>query len=271
MIEQWMGNAVSSFSRPAVYLDHWALMTFAENEELGERLVGALTLSGGRWCMTLMSMAEICHVADRRHAEHIDRLLAKAQRFLHPIRLTEVLLQPEHYEDRSTLPPWDEGLANELALPREFCVPGAFGRAWAARSRAAATFASMTDRVAAEFNAWRKNPENIMQAKSARLDRPSRWIYVLIGELMRPAVLNASERISRQDSADLLHSLTALAYCDLALLDGKFAERANTAKRRLGVRGAHLPTAFSARGDGVESFLRALEKFGAGAHTMSDE
>ena len=61
--------------RPAVYLDHWALMLFSENDALRQRFIHTLRQAGGTLCLSLLNCVELCRPCDPRHAEAVDRLI----------------------------------------------------------------------------------------------------------------------------------------------------------------------------------------------------
>lgn len=242
--------------RPLVYLDHWALMGFAEQSQMRARLVDGLRAASGSLCLTAISLAEICRVDDPRHAHHIDSLLQELQGNVFAIHLADLLSGQAPYAAGRTHLPYDHELGFELTRPREFCIPGPFGRTWQARSRGAAAFNEMAVNVAAAFDRMRAVDEYREKALTAKPDRVAPWVYVVSGELMRAAVLNVKEKISPNDAADLQHALVALMCCDLSLLDKKFAARAESARSRLRDRGEQLGRCYSSKG--IETFLDAL-------------
>lgn len=242
--------------RPLVYLDHWALMGFAEESKKRARLVAGLRATGGSLCLTAISLAEICRVDDPRHAQHIDRLLDDLRGHIFAISLEGLLSSQAPYgAGRTHLPP-DELLSFELVRPREFCLPGPFGRHWQARWIGRAAFDEMAVSVAAAFDRMRAVDEYRERALKAKPDRLAPWVNVVSGELMRAAVLNTKEKILPNDAADLQHALVALMCCDLSLLDKKFATRAESARARLRDRGDQLGRCYSSKG--IETFLDAL-------------
>lgn len=92
-----------------------------------------------------------------------------------------------------------------------------------------------------------------------RPDRPP--TLTIMGELLRPYILDAKATFTPNDAADYQHAILASAYCDFILLDGRWQHFLSVAARRIKALQLPFKTAecFSDRRDGVERFLVALE------------
>ena len=64
-----------SFERPAVYVDHWAICMFAEDEALQHRFVNAMARGGGTFIGSTTNLAEFTKAANPRHAALTEGLL----------------------------------------------------------------------------------------------------------------------------------------------------------------------------------------------------
>jgi hypothetical protein len=236
-------------------------MNFSENVGLGDRFIRELRTNGGTLCISALSVAEACRLDDPRHAHHIDRFLREIGQQIYCADMLATFKSESPYTGLLTAPPADQDLVREMLVPPEFCVPGTFVRAWMHRAKVAPTFNDINLQVAERFAAFRETEEYRKKAKNARLDRQVPWLHIVVAELMRPAILNSQEAIAESDTADLQHAVMGLMHCDFVLLDGKWADRATSLRQRLGERGGHLARCFSGRGNGCETFLRALETY----------
>ena len=74
---------------------------------------------------------------------------------------------------------------------------------------------------------------------------------------------NRAQSPNMNDAADLLHTVVPVAYCDFVLLDKKWRNMAEQARKRLDSEGIGARTAkvFGAGPRDIEEFLTALEQF----------
>ncbi len=119
--------------------------------------------------------------------------------------------------------------------------------------------ARMNRRIADRINDVRKDPAFICAARTFTDHEARAPALTVLRELSRIPVSDPPMRIGPNDGSDLQHAVVALAYCDFALLDRKwvdFAERARRSLVRLGIRN-RFARSFSKRQ--VPRFLQALE------------
>lgn len=261
MLRTFQGTIIHSLTRPAVYLDHWALVKFSDNCELSDRFISGLRRSGGTLCISGLNVAETCRMEDPRHAHNIDRFLRDVGQQVYCADVLATFQSEQPYTGTLKAPPADQDLAREMLEPTEFCIPGTFGRSWMHRKKVAPDFDYINAKVASRFAEFRETTEYRERARIARPNRQIPWIHIIVSELMRPAILNLHEGIAENDTPDLQHAVMGLMHCDLVVLDGKWADRAASLRKRLGERGSHLAWCFSGRGNGCENFLRALETY----------
>jgi hypothetical protein len=55
---------------------------------------------------------------------------------------------------------------------------------------------------------------------------------ILAGELLA-AFLETKAGVDRSDAVDVCHAIVAVSYCDLVLLDGRWAAQVDTARKRI--------------------------------------
>ncbi len=70
-------------TEPVVYLDHWAVRLFSEDEPLQDRFISALHRSGGTWLFATANLFEFTAMKDLTQAQAAERLLSRALPDLH--------------------------------------------------------------------------------------------------------------------------------------------------------------------------------------------
>lgn len=257
-------------TRPAVYLDHWALMHFGESTELGDRLVAALRNKDGCLCLSYLHAAELCQADDPRHADEVDRLIERLLPHVFVIRADHnlkrrgpnplVLVPDVQLADRLARMPW-----------RPPGSPGYFRTFWNSRDQfrdqdgnaLRDIFAQSTKAMVDSFTQTREDEEFRERARTHQptSDVAAGWVF--LGELMRSVFLNPEEELDTHDVVDIQHAINLL-HCDFALLDRTWASKANQARDRLMRIGIEVAECFSRRNNGVERFLQAIEGYDVG-------
>ena len=70
-------------TEPVVYLDHWAVRLFSDDEPLQDRFISALHQSGGTWLFATANLFEFTAMTDVTQAQATERLLSRALPALH--------------------------------------------------------------------------------------------------------------------------------------------------------------------------------------------
>jgi len=70
--------AKQEFKRPAVYLDHWAILEIAGDPGLATRFVEALKGCQGTWAVSLLNLMEYIGISDERQAAKFEALFDQA-------------------------------------------------------------------------------------------------------------------------------------------------------------------------------------------------
>jgi hypothetical protein len=251
--------------RPAVYLDHWALMLFAEDDGLRGRLIQALRKSGGTLCLSHVNSAELCRVDDPRHADAVDRLVDELRPQLFFLDAAENL-------QRSLLDEFhlagDLSMAEHVARPHAADQPGYFKTYWNLRHVVRSPhdeslndiFDGSTTRMATAFNDVRKNDEFLAKARKFNPAKGHSAGWIFLGELLRQPFLNPKEGLDTHDMSDIQHALNAL-HCDYVLLDAGWTSKLNQARPRLDAAGVNVAACYSGKVNELEKFLLDLAAY----------
>jgi hypothetical protein len=258
-------DVTQSFIPPTVYLDHWAVRDLTDNRTWQDRFVGALKRSNGTLLVSYLTFAEFAHVGDVRHAAETEAFL---DRVFPNIFIASIDLGPVFRREFANLsrpfeflaPPADAGLIQHFVSkkPSMSFVDMIQPISRSLRLRTSARRVNMA--IAERINEVRRAPEFIKASKSFRDHEPRAPALTVFRELARIPGTDSNMRIVANDGADLQHAIVALAYCDYALLDRKWADFGQRVRRqllKLGFRNK-LAEVFSKRD--VTIFLDALDR-----------
>ncbi|MBB6246863.1 hypothetical protein [Rhodanobacter sp. A1T4] len=256
-----------------MYLDHWALDGLGNDPQLAATMIAALRTSGGTLCFSVMNAMEACKPSDPKHARRIDTFLAAVMPQVAVVEVARMALSEgivELNEGKPLVfamgePPLDMEQALAFAsLLLKPDAPGLFETAWLGRDRLAPTFMDVSASIAAQWNAQRQQDEWREQARGASLGRNIERARIVMGDLMRPAVIDVAQSIPDNDGADCMHAL-ALPYCDFVLLDRTWAARAESTRQRLAKHGVKIGKAISQHTGGVPKLIEELLAWGKDA------
>lgn len=256
--------------RPCVYLDHWALDQVGSDPELAATLIAALQASGGTLCISVVNAAEACKASDPKHARRIDTFLAAAMPQIAMVDLGAMAISegiPDTAEGEIPVyalgdPPLERQLAFEFAMI--VSKPNGIGwveSAWLQRERRGDILSTVSANIATRWDEERQKEAWRDRARTAPLNRPAKRAWRVIADVMRPAVINTAQSIPVNDGADCLHALV-LPYCDFVLLDHKWADRAESTRRRFEKHGEKIGKTISQRTGGVAKLVEELLAFG---------
>ena len=258
---------------PVVYLDHWALMTFADDARLGDRLVSALHEKQGTYALSWLNWGEFGHVTDTSHATRADALLERIRPrlfFLEPNPFVVRDRENELLHGRGPHAPHgdqdllrgffvlDKDSLDPLSAKRFFCL--ASGQEVSKRrcelgQEIASHVASIHEQYATD-EAYRKAVNR--QTKGPPIQCGTRYI---LREILALVTKDGHHSFTEHDAIDMLHAVVPAAYCDCLLVDKHWEALLSRAHERLRRNGMEFPVArvFSARGGGIERFLAHLE------------
>lgn len=254
-----------TFARPVVYLDHWAVRLFSDHLAIQDRFVAAIRRAHGTLLVSSHNLAEFCALNDMECAKRAEVML---ERLLPNLYVADMTADPEFRPPTNV--PSEEGpkaywllddLAARAQIAGKLTVHRFVSDSVQHRDKLLPVFNDMAASIAAAINADRANQDRVQMAKNFRPQPGMNAHMILHGELLRDAYLNSDAEFSPNDANDLVHAVPTLLHCDYVLLDTKWVHKAQVAARRLRKFGFRheLPPSFSAKGDGVGEFLRALE------------
>lgn len=253
---------------PMVYLDHWALRKFSEDNGLASRLTGILRGRGGTLALSWLNLGEYATVSDskqRRAAEQfVEGILPSV--FCIDVDLAAV---DKRERARHPLPHADPALAL-LFLNRggqglnAFTATGLFElydeRLARTKDRLAAEVQKrlkILRQTHGEDDSFRKAVNHSNHPEAIQATTPTRAVVREMAATFFPDLKRA---ITPNDAIDFLHAANPVRYCDIVLLDGGTADLVERARRKLSGTCIKMATVFSPRKNGVERFLALLEK-----------
>lgn len=261
-----------TFDSPTVYLDHWAIRRFSDDQNLQHRFVTALHRTGGTLFLSHQNFAEFVGPDDASHAmqaeEFLERVLPNI--YFAQLDVDKAIAQEQDPRNRGhrLSPPPDLGLLKLLALqrptgPQPFTIKGLLTEVAANRDRLGKTFRETNQRIADTVNAQRQKPDFVKKAKNFKAAQDRARTLIVMGEILRGVVLDSSVPFTDSDAADYQHSILSTSYCDYVLLDGRWQDMVQRMERRIATLELPLKHArcFSERRNGVESFLLELESY----------
>ncbi|MCK4789845.1 MAG: hypothetical protein KAV87_39260 [Desulfobacteraceae bacterium] len=261
-----------SFDSPTVYLDHWAIRMFSDDQGIQDRFVNALMSKGGTILLSNVSFIEFARATDARHCRDAEAFF---ERLLPNIFLTDFaldkILEQEGAEPNNQRRFWPSADLPQLKLfaeraqhtPLGFTMNGFISQVHIHR----ADLSNLTKNVACSIingiESARNDPAYVRKAKNSSPSEKRPRTMVILGELIRGYNLDRTAPISENDAIDLLHAAMSTNCCDYVLLDGPWTERVEKMRHRIAKAGMTMPIAkcFSNRANGVSVFLAELEAF----------
>jgi hypothetical protein len=259
---------------PTVYLDHWALRAFSEDQEWASRLTAALRDREGTLALSWANLAEFTKVTDQRQARLAETLIEAnlARIFLLEVNpFTVIEREDQLLAGGPPVPPHgDPDFLGALVMlkPRALTLltahslfnavqrPGSAERTDSMADMFVSRLATMRDEIQVDsiFRAALRRP-----ATTASIQRGTRFI---LQELVRALILDKGTKITRNDAFDFFHTVVPVAYCDFVLLDGYWETQIDRVRSRFQASDPSVPMAmvFSRRREGIERFVRQLEQ-----------
>jgi hypothetical protein len=261
---------------PAVYLDQWALLDFADDERLGRRMTVALEKASGTLALSWINLVEFSKISDAKQTRRAELLIqANLPRLffieIEPFRVIEA-------EDAmlSGGPPiqahGDPSLLKAVAMLRPdsptavypFIVDNLFRSMQEVEVRMGLD--ELADVFIGQVTKMRdKAPDDPLFAKQVRglANGPAiqhGTLYVL-RELARQFLMMSDMGLTRNHAIDWFHAVVPVSYCDIVLLDRHWKCQVEQMRARLKRTGMSFPIAkvFSRPDDGIELFLSELE------------
>lgn len=266
------GNSIEwrqSITPPVVFLDVWAIQEISESIFLRKNFSKILLKKNGTLLITPEVITELSIADDSKHAKYADSLIVDS---LPNIYLTSIVNPfDEHFgiDKNFIAPPAAREILDSLArkgdIPLEIRLGRLFSDIHDARNNISYDVMQMSEKISQQIAELSGDPKFTKKAKNFRLAEFREYRLNFLAELIRDHVLNKTA-FNKNDAHDLLHAWQALSYCDIAMLDKKWAERAERIRLRYAKHGnfRKFPSIFSKKADGISRFLSAIEDFGDG-------
>lgn len=256
-----------TLEHPRVYLDHWAVRLFADDEAVGNRFISALHAARGTWVFSAANLMEFTAMRDVPTARKVETLIARAFPHFYVIDTvdeTDYFRERQVGEARPPDAPDRHWMLVDLG-ERAMITGGRFNsHRFISDSIAHADillpmFAQMKRDIAAAVTAIR-NRVLANQDRAKFVPRPGmRLREIFRDELLLEPDAPEGQRFQENDATDLVHAVPACLLCDMVLLDSSWCHKVAVATKRIrraGIKG-NLARCFSRRT--VAEFLGELE------------
>ncbi len=261
---------------PSVYLDHWALLDFSEDEKLGTRLTEAIEARNGTLTLSWLNLLEYSKITDELQARKAEGLFERnmPRLFFIDIQPFRVISREDAFlSGGPKVPPHgNDALLREFASmkPASPTSVHPFSTNNLFRYSQDAEFASryevLADTAINRIEAMREEVSTDPSFESIVRRLPSgpaieAGTRYVIRELLRTMLLNKEMKITRNHAIDLLHAVVPVSYCDFVLLDRNWEAQVAQMRTRVSASGMSFPIAkvFSRKANGVERFLNELD------------
>ena len=254
-----------TLKEPVVYLDHWAVRLFSENDQMQDRFISALHRSGGTWLFSTANLFEFTAMTDLNQAQATERLLSRALPALHVADTTlergYLLVEgapahPDAPEDHWLLQDLGERarIAGGILNTRRFIQDAIINR-----DQLAPLFENLKVEVSNSVMALTKDQERHSNARKFAPRAGMTLREALSQELLREPHVNEAYVFDENDAMDLIHAVPAAVVCDLILLDARWSHKVNSAAKRMRKGGVTGKIARCFSRVNVSDFLLALE------------
>jgi hypothetical protein len=263
----------NSAPSPTVYLDHWGLRRFSEDEGLATRLTKALEDRGGTLALSWANLAEFSKGTSDEQTRKAECLIeANIPRlfFLEVDPFVVIDRENKLLAGGQPSPPHgDQAFLRTFVTlkpssPKQLTAHGLF---LPVRNQAQDHLNKLADTFVDRVHALRTDFENdsefrslVNRAKPYRIQRGTRFI---LSELVRALMIDKKTRMTRNDAMDFFHTVVPVAYCEVVLLDKRWETLVERVRLRLEQADETIPiaTVFSGKEktNGVDRFLNMLE------------
>jgi len=258
------------FTRPSVYLDHWAIRHFSENEEMRERLVRILKKQNGTLALSMMNMLEFTKARN-------PNWIRTAENFLQEIYPNIFLMESDVFcvwEKEMKLSTAPHSLQDahlfflSIQEPSDTGIFGEFGMKNIIKYSNSEEMRKYRNRLIHLSARWIKNlktkydsdasfQRSVKSLNMADLPRTQ----IIHQELYRATFLMSGFQPEENHIIDFLHTVVPVSYCDFALLDKNWARQVEIIKPRLEEMGIRLAIPFSRRHNGINRLFTELKNF----------
>jgi len=280
MIELFMNNervAVRQYlTHPSVYLDHWALLEFSENEALGNRLTQALKTSNGTLAFSWLNLLEFSRLTDAGQARKTELLLDRnlPRLFCLDIQPFRVISREDAYRSGSPAPHSNDTLLEQVVCGHPVSPTSVYPFSahnlflYSQDPEFAKKYDELSDTAINRIEAMREELsvdasfESLVRRIPTGPTVEAGTRYVL-RELLRGMLLNRRMTITRNHAIDLFHAVVPVSYCNFVLLDRNWETQVAQMRARVSRSQLSFPIAevFSRKANGLTRFLDKIETF----------
>lgn len=246
---------------PTVYLDLWALIDFSLDQASGDRFINSLLRRKGTLALSWLHFLELSQLSDQSQVDKVIHFLERVSPHLYFIDVIpkQVIASEDLIIQRGKViaPHTDERFLKAFVVHRRATVNplsiGEFLRDFRQSEviKLCQTFMKELDDVLEEARKKARGSTvlaaRIRQSPTGpQIPHATRYINI---EAARDLVRNVTAGMAANDWRDLFHMIVPLAYCDVLLLDHRWATKAKEIVERIRRAGnqAQVAQVFSKR------------------------
>ncbi|OCC14141.1 hypothetical protein DBT_2445 [Dissulfuribacter thermophilus] len=228
---------VESFGRPIVYLDNWALNDIALDAFRRDRFVSTMKARKGTLRLSVSNLVELMKQADRQQISAILDMIDSIDagfintNFMDVITRENGILRGEVHENPS----------QEIGLIRDYLFAQNWPESWtmsdvirtvldnSSGDQMKESWDQFAGRMEKFLSRVRFDPKDMSQSKERakatrkkgkRYERPTRELFQLAFNFV---LQNEKMQMNSNEWHDFFHSIVPVSYCDLVLLDKRWA------------------------------------------------
>lgn len=258
---------------PTVYLDHWALCQFSENQKLADRLTEELNYRNGTLALSWLNLIEFTKMTIEEQARKAENLFESNLPRVFFLEVEPFAVIRREDDLLASGPPTAPHADLELLHVFSQFKPSTL-KPFTAKdlfrvvqgSGLEKRFDHLADTVVYRVGALRKemdtNPQfGAMTRRSPSGPQIQRGTRFILREMVRTLLVDKGTKLTRNQAIDLLHPVVPVAYCDLVLLDKHWETQVERLRSRFRAAGMSVPMAkvFSGKSYGIDRFLYELE------------
>lgn len=228
---------VESLGRPIVYLDNWALNDIALDVSYRETFVSTMKAKKGTLRLSVSNLNELMKQADRQQISAILEMIDSIDAGFINTNFVDVVTR----ENSSLRREVHENPSQEVGLILDYLLAQNWPESWAMSDvirtvldnssgdqmreswdQFAVRMQRLLSSVRSDSKYMRKSNEraNTTRKKGKEYDRPTRELFQIVFNFV---LQNVEMRMSSKEWHDFFHAIVPAAYCDLVLLDKRWA------------------------------------------------
>jgi len=255
---------------PTVYLDHWAVVQFANSELLADRFISALHAAQGTWVLSQINLSEFAAAKDVASAQKVEQLIERAFPNFYvfdTVDQADAIQQRDLEEPRPADAPERDWILIELAnrsrgAGGKFSAKGVISDPVAGRHRLLPAFEHLKQTVARGIAVKRQELFATRPRSELVPTRVMDLQHAFFSELIAEPAAQEGQRVKENDATDLMHAFPACCLFDMVLLDKSWCNKVAVATKRIrdaGIEG-HLASCYSPKM--LDQFFADLEALG---------